>query len=78
MLYSLARLSVFVVAFAVLMLIGIEWWISALVAAVIGLCISYIFFTKLRNAVALDIAERRARKPEEHVDALAEDEVLDR
>ena len=76
-LYSVVRVLVVAVAFTALMLIGIVWWLSAILAAVIGLCISYIFFGKLRDAVALDIAERRARRPEDHVDAVAEDEVLD-
>ena len=42
------------------MAVGIEWWLSAIVAALIGLCIAYIFFGKLRDAVALDIVRRRA------------------
>jgi len=71
-LYSLLRVGIFAVAFAILFLLGIEWWLAAIIAAVIGLCVAYIFFGKLRDAVALDIAERRAR-PATDRDAAAED-----
>ena len=70
--YSLVRVGVFAVAFAILMVIGLEWWISALVAAVIGFCVAYIFFGKLRNAVALDIVARRESTAKD-ADQLAED-----
>lgn len=74
MLYSLARLGIFAVALATLLLLGVTGWIAALVAAVIGLCVAYIFFGKLRNAVALDLAERRSQpKVAKDTDAEAED-----
>jgi divalent metal cation (Fe/Co/Zn/Cd) transporter len=72
--YSIVRLVSFAIAFAVLMLVGVEWWLAAIIAAVIGLCISYIFFGKLRDAVALDFAGRRASpRPDTDADAEAED-----
>ena len=58
--YSLVRIGIFALAFAVLMLVGVQWWLAAILAAIIGLCIAYIFFGKLRDAVALDIVKRRA------------------
>lgn len=57
--YTLLRVGLFAGVFAVLMLLGIEWWLSAVLAAVIGLCVAYIFFGRLRSAVAKDLAERR-------------------
>lgn len=72
MAYSLIRVGVFAVAFVILMLIGAPWWLAAVIAAVIGLCVAYIFFGKLRDAVARDIAERRAR-PAGDADSAAED-----
>lgn len=72
MLYSLVRVGIFAVAFGLLFALGIEWWLAAIIAAVIGLCIAYIFFGKLRDAVALDIAARRAR-PAGDADTAAED-----
>ena len=70
--YSLLRLGVFAVVFALLMVANVPWWLSAIIAAVIGLCVGYIFFGKLRDAVALDIAARRAR-PAGDADTAAED-----
>ena len=71
--YSLVRVGVFALAFAVLMVANVPWWLSAIIAAIIGLCVGYIFFGRLRNAVALDIAERRAR-PARDADSAAEDQ----
>ncbi len=70
--YSLVRVGVFAVVFAALMLANVTWWLAAVIAAVVGLCVAYIFFGKLRDAVALDIAERRAR-PAGDADSAAED-----
>jgi tetrahydromethanopterin S-methyltransferase subunit C len=70
--YSLLRVGVFAVVFAALLLTPLPWWLAAVVAAVVGLCVGYIFFGKLRDAVALDIAERRAR-PAGDADSAAED-----
>lgn len=70
--YSLLRVGLFAAVFAVLMLLGIEWWLSAIIAAVIGLCVSYIFFGRLRDRVTRDIAARRAA-PAPDPDAAAED-----
>ncbi len=82
--YSLVRLGIFGAAFAVLYLllpaplesIGVVGLavivIAAVVAAVIALTVSYIFFGALRDRVAIDLAERR-RKPVADPDAAAED-----
>jgi len=70
--YSLARIGVFAVAFAALMIAEVPWYWSAIIAALIGLLIGYIFFGRLRDAVARDIAGRRAA-PAVDRDAAAED-----
>ena len=70
--YTLLRLGLFAAVFAVLMLLNVAWWLSAILAAIIGLCVSYIFFGGLRDAVARDIAARRAA-PASDVDASVED-----
>jgi hypothetical protein len=51
-------------------------WISACIAAIAGLCVSYIFFRPQRDAVALDIAARRERGAS-NADS-DEDDALDR
>ncbi len=73
--YTLVRLGIFAVALAVLLIIGVWPWLAAIVAAVIGFCVAYIFFGRLRTAMALEIAERRTR-PTKDVDADAEDATL--
>ncbi|KQV25714.1 MULTISPECIES: DUF4229 domain-containing protein [unclassified Microcella] len=82
--YSLVRLGIFGAAFALLFLvlpaplesIGVVGFavivIAAVIAAVVALTVSYIFFGRLRDAVAADLAERRA-KPAVDPDAAAED-----
>lgn len=72
MLYSLVRVGVFAIALAVLLVVGVPWWLAAIIAAVVGLCVAYIFFGKLRDAVAVDIAQRRSRTTKD-ADQLAED-----
>lgn len=74
--YSIVRLLIFAVALGVLMLVGVEWWLAAILAAVIGLCVSYIFFGKLRDTVTRDLAARRAAPPEDS-DADVEDAQVD-
>ena len=66
------RLGLFAAVLALLLLLNVEWWIAAIVAAVIGLCVSYIFFGKLRDAVARDVAARRTSEPVD-ADASVED-----
>lgn len=74
--YSLVRLGLFGVSFGLLMAVGLEWWWSALVATIIAMTVSYIFFSSLRDAVALDLAARRER-PAPDPDAEAEDAADD-
>lgn len=72
--YSLLRIAIFAIVLVVLLLLGVQPVLSAVIAAVIGLCVSYIFFGKLRHAVAADLAARRANPtPPKDVDAEAED-----
>ena len=59
-LYSIVRVLVFAVPLGILLVIGLEWWIAALVAAAIGLCVSYIFLRPLRDQVASQLAAARA------------------
>lgn len=71
--FSVLRLLSFAAPFAVLYALGIDWWIAALAAAVIGFCVSYIFLRPLRERVALQLAEARAGAAKPHPDEVAED-----
>ncbi|KQR64976.1 DUF4229 domain-containing protein [Frigoribacterium sp. Leaf172] len=76
--YTFIRLGIFAVALAVLLVIRIDPFIATVVAAVVGLCVSYIFFAPLRRRVALDLAARRAKPETRHGDDIAEDEEIRR
>ena len=85
--YTLVRLGIFAAAFTVLYLVlpaplasvNVVGFASVvvvtLVAAIIALTVSYIFLGRLRDAVTLDLASRRAR-PSLDPDADAEDAAV--
>lgn len=64
--YSVLRVVMFAVPLAILLALGIEWWLAAVLAAVIGLSLSVILLRTPRNSVARDLYEARhpdAAKP---------------
>jgi hypothetical protein len=77
--YSLIRLAIFVVALAALLVFGVNPYLAAVVAAIAGFVLSYIFFRRVRDEVAAELAAR-GTKPlaAGNVDTNAEDEALDR
>jgi hypothetical protein len=60
--YTLLRVAFFAVPFAILMLFNVSWWISGILAAIIGLSSSYIFLARLRNSMSTAIYEARVRQ----------------
>ncbi|MDJ0323482.1 DUF4229 domain-containing protein [Cryobacterium sp. PH31-AA6] len=77
--YSIYRVLMFAVPLTLLLAMQITWWIAALVAALIGVCLSYLFLRKPREKVALGLYQ--ARHPSQatvHPDADAEDASIDR
>lgn len=70
--YTLLRLGIFGAGLGLLLAIGLDWWWAAIIATIISMTVSYIFFGSLRDAVALDLAARRQR-PSVDPDADAED-----
>jgi hypothetical protein len=71
--YSIIRIGLFAAAFALLMVLNIVWWASALLATVIAFALSYIFFVRQRDKLAEDLATRLERSKQPDSDALAED-----
>jgi hypothetical protein len=61
-LYSVIRLALFAALLAVLLAVGIEGWLAAIIAAIVGLCISYLFLGRLRAPVAESVGDRRSGK----------------
>lgn len=75
--YTAIRVVLFGIALTILLLLSVNPIIAAVAAAVVGLCISYIFFRGKRDDVALDIVARRSVKTKDPDNDL-ENEVLDR
>ncbi|MBB5643481.1 DUF4229 domain-containing protein [Cryobacterium roopkundense] len=77
--YSVFRVLLFVAPLAILLLLGIKEWIAAVIAALVGMSLSFIFLRKTREKVARDLyAARHREKPRVHEDAELEDAALDR
>jgi uncharacterized membrane protein YdjX (TVP38/TMEM64 family) len=76
--YTIARLAIFAVALALLLITGMNPFLAAVIAAIAGFALSYIFFRKLRDQVAAELATRN-EKPQviRNVDTDAEDDALD-
>jgi membrane protein implicated in regulation of membrane protease activity len=76
--YSLLRLALFVVPFALLMVAGVAWYWAAIIAAIISLCASYIFLGRQRQTMAEDLSaiQRGRKRPIE--DNTVEDAAVDR
>ena len=62
--YSVLRVLVFAVPLAVFLLLGIQPWLSTVLAAIIGFCLSYIFLRKPRDEVAAGLYQLRHRTTE--------------
>jgi len=76
--YTVLRLLVFAVPLAILLLLGLVWWLAVIAAALIGLCLSYIFLSRPRNAVSSELyAVRHREKPVRSEDDDAEDAAVD-
>ncbi|MEF2975615.1 DUF4229 domain-containing protein [Subtercola sp. YIM 133946] len=57
--YTLIRVGIFAVALAVLLITRMTPWIAAVIAAVISLCVSYIFLRRPREELATGLYEAR-------------------
>lgn len=70
LLYSLIRLGLFSAIFALLYaVLNVEAWIAAIIAAVAGLCLAYLFFRPQRDRAI----QAATSKPVASSDELAED-----
>ncbi|WP_165069115.1 DUF4229 domain-containing protein [Marisediminicola senii] len=74
--YSLLRIGLFAAVLALLLFLDVTPWLAAIIAAVVGLCVTYIFFRKPREAVVRSFYEYRTSGSKD-VDADSEDDVLD-
>jgi hypothetical protein len=74
LIYSALRVLLFVAPFGILLLLGIDWLWAAVIAAVVGFCLSYVLLRGQRDRAALALAESRAAGPRRRSDELAEDD----
>ena len=73
--YSLIRLGIFSVIFFGLTSTGVVWWLAAIFATVISFTVSFLFFSKLRDQVAIDLAERIDKSKESDPESTIEDDI---
>jgi uncharacterized membrane protein len=74
-LFSILRVLVFAAPFGILYAVGLDWIWAALIAAIVGFCVSYIFLRPLRERVAARLAASRdgAKAARARTDESAED-----
>jgi uncharacterized membrane protein len=80
--YTVLRVLAFVVPLVVSYELGASLLLAALIAAIVGLCISVIFLSRQRRAFSGEIADLRSRpeaprKPDAGEDELVEDAVVE-
>lgn len=76
--YTVLRIVLFAVPLAVLLLAGVNPWVSAAVAAVFGLSASLIFLRRQRESIATDLyAARHRETPAVRADDEEEDAAVD-
>ncbi len=76
--YSLIRLAVFAGILAALLFLGVHWLLSAVIAALAGASVSYIFLKSQRDAVTREIADRVSKPRQARNADSEEDDALDR
>jgi hypothetical protein len=78
-LYTVYRILLFAVPLVILLVLQIVPWLATLLAAIIGLCLSYILLRSPREKVALDLyAATHRTEPVVHTDDESEDAAVDR
>jgi len=73
--YTALRLLFFAVPFGILYVLGIQPWLSAVFAALIGVSLSIIFLSRPRDAASESIYEWRNR--DRTADDIVEDDAMD-
>lgn len=74
--YSLARVGIFLALLVILLVLGIDGWIAAIAATLMALAISYLALGTLRNRVAAELFEAREKR-EAGIVEVGEDEAAE-
>lgn len=77
MTYTALRLLLIAVPLVILLLLQVPWWLAAIIAAIVGLCLSYLLLGARRDAVSTEIYAARSRKARVVADDDVEDAVVD-
>lgn len=72
--FSVLRLAAIIVPLVALLWLGFDWWWAAILATIIGVCISVLALSPMRESIARGLAEKIDR-PDPDVDADFEDAV---
>lgn len=76
--YTALRVLLFAAPLAVLLLAGVNVWVSAIIAAVFGLSASLLFLRKPREEMSSELyAARHRERPVAREDDVAEDAAID-
>ena len=75
--FVLARVGVFAAVLATLLILGIDPYFSAMVAAVVGLAVSLLFFQRQRDRVSTSVYEAVTKDKSKPSAENAEDHLLD-
>ena len=73
-LFSVLRMAAIFIPLVILLWVGFDWWWAAILATIIGVCISVLALSPMRESIARGIAEK-VDKPDPDVDAEFEDAV---
>lgn len=75
-LFTVLRLAAFAIPLTALLWLGFDWWWAAILATIIGVCISFLTLNSMRESIAMDLA-KKVDEPEPHADAEFEDATVD-
>lgn len=76
--YTVLRIVLFAVPLAVLLAVGVNVWVSALIAALFGFSASFLFLRRARESMSRDLyAARHREQPVVHEDDEVEDAAID-
>jgi type IV secretory pathway TrbD component len=62
--YTIIRVLLFAGSLAILLVLGVPGWIAAIIAAVVGLCVAYLFFRPQRDELIASVRKNEESQVE--------------
>lgn len=75
--FTVLRILAFVVPLAIAYVLGASLLLAALIAAIVGFCLSVIFLSRQRRAFSGELAELRRRPAKRSMPDVGEDELVE-